>query len=257
MFNRKSSMPELVNAPAAPAAVAYRPARPSRYIVAALGSGVARFVPATRHAQWPSAAQLRDIGLEQLAAAVDQHGAALAALYAAATEFDQSEAPTGAAWHAAVDQARTDDGAPVRDLLAARPARIARAVVCAHRVNDCFDQVLEQAAAADPAIAEHALDGWVAQAAQDVHGGAQRGDRMRLARVEQEQASVYPRLRATWAWLASDGVDPYRPTPAGVDRRLADAIIENAEAAGRLMGGRTGLYSQIVINQLMPSGVAQ
>ena len=80
---------------------------------------------------------------------------------------------------------------------------------------------------------------------------------MRLARVEQEQQDTYPALRALWRWVAQRGAEPYRATPGGaIPQPVATALVENAEAAGRLMGDN-GLYSQIVINQLMPSGVAR
>ena len=212
-------------------------------------SPIGALLPQTKHAVFPPADQLDGIGLTELADAIRAHTQAQHNLHAATTRYAQAE-PGGSAWRAAVVEvgeavaAGDDDpGRAVRNLLDEKPARIADAVAAANVTNLAYTQVLIQAQAADASFAERALDQWCEQAARDVRDGARRSDRIRLARVEEQQTALYPRLRATWAWLASDGVDPYRPTPAGVDRRLADAIIEHGEQLIQVMSSR-GLFSQ-------------
>jgi hypothetical protein len=250
--------PRPANGPAPAPTPRVGPANSSRYMPGIPTTAAGRMMPATRHASFPPAPAMRELGAHALADAIDAHVQADRDFHAAVAAVDAAEPPGGAAWRAAVaadrDTAELGDSAVTR-LLASRPALIGGAVLDAHAANRAFDAVLREAAAATEARdkAEQELDAWVLDACAKVRRGIEQGSRIPLAEVEHDQKTIYPTLRARWAWLANAGTVPYRPTPGAADKRLGDVIAADIERLNQIWGPY-GMFGSTATSTLLPGG---
>jgi hypothetical protein len=214
--------------------------------------------------QTPPADTLRRLD-PQLADLTDAHTAADRDYTTALRAVENATPPGGPDYRAAVDQdtaavhaghAPQPAASRVAALLAGETERTAALVLAAAHATAAHAALIASAGHATTTRdqAEHELDAWVEAAVERLHRAVRNRDAAELAALDQQQQQQYPQLRAVWVWLA-DPRQPYRVSTAGVDQRLANAIVNNNQAISEIVGARRdGLYSQYATLQLGDSG---